>query len=65
MFLPYTQRMMIIGIIINKGMNRSGGHLWSDTYVYGVDCGDGFMGVICLHTHKVACINHVQLSVCQ
>ena len=38
----------------NKGMNRSGGHLWSDTYVYGVDCGDGFMGVICLHTHKVA-----------
>lgn len=48
--------MMIIGIIINEGMNRSGANLWSDRYVYGVGCGDGFMGVICLHSHEVAYI---------
>lgn len=37
-------------------MNRSGANLWSDRYVYSVGCGDGFMGVICLHTHEVAYI---------
>lgn len=34
-------------------------------YVYGIDYGDGFMGVYYLQTHKVVCIKYVQHFACR